>query len=304
MNEAERQRTGRDVSRREFLATVGASAVAANAARGMLDPERPKSRSAPVVYDERGGLFIDARVNGRDPVRLILDTGASRSALASAYAAKLGLELRDGGEVEGSAGRVNVRAALVNVGVPGIGVIRIEPTVYDFGSYDPKCMGILGYELLSREPFQLRYHDRQIVWGAAPPKDTLSMTHDTRIPRIAVIVNGSPLDLRIDTGATLAPSEDAYVNLTMDQAERIGVAGKPAMVWSATGTGGEALSLPVHKLDSLRIGARDLSRPFAIVQPRVGYFARPEAVGFLGNSVLDKLAPFLDYAGGRFGAGR
>lgn len=46
-----------------------------------------------------------------------------------------------------------------------------------------------------------------------------------------------------------------------------------------------------------------VNRAFAIVQPGVGYFAEPDAVGFLGNSVLDRLDPFFDYAGGVFGIG-
>ena len=82
------------------------------------------------------------------------------------------------------------------------------------------------------------------------------------------------------------------------------VSGKPLAVWSATGTGGATLSLPVHRLQSLRLGERLVERPFAIVQPKVGCFARPDAVGFLGNAVLDKLDPFFDYAQGRFGVGQ
>ena len=93
-------------------------------------------------------------------------------------------------------------------------------------------------------------------------------------------------------------------NLTLDQAAKAGLKGKPAAVWSATGTGGRTLSLDVHALQSLRLGERSLPRPFAIVQPKVGYFERADAVGFLGNAVLDKLDPFFDYANGKFGIGR
>jgi predicted aspartyl protease len=293
-----------DISRRAFFAAAGAGFVAGAAACRMLRREAPAPRSAPLVYDDRGGLFIDALVNGGEPVRFILDTGASTSALSSAYATKLGLELRVGGEVEGSAGRVKVETASIDVEVPGgVGVVRIEPTVYPLASYDPRCVGILGYEVLSREPFQLRYAERRIVWNAVPPEDSLRMTLDHRIPRIAVLVNGKPLEVRIDTGAALAPSEDAYVNLTTEQASSVGLAGEPWKVWKATGSGGE-ISLAVYRLHSLRIGSRDVARPFAIVQPKVGYFARPEAVGFLGNNVLDKLDPFLDYRAGLFGMGR
>ncbi len=175
--------------------------------------------------------------------------------------------------------------------------------MHGFGSYDPACVGILGYELLCRAPFQIRYRERQLLWHAPPPAHTLSMTLDGRIPLITARVNQEPMELRIDTGATLPPGEDAYVNLTADQAEWLGLTGTPSAIFSATGTGGQRLELPVHPLASLSVGERRLPRAFAIVQPRVGYFAREDAVGFLGNSVLDKLDPFLDYHSGTFGTG-
>jgi hypothetical protein len=93
------------------------------------------------------------------------------------------------------------------------------------------------------------------------------------------------------------------VNLTQAQARQAGLTGKPLHVFTATGTGGATLELPVHHLSSLDVAGVALDRAFAIVQPAVGYFARPEAVGFLGNSVLDKLEPYFDYAGSVFGAG-
>jgi len=268
-------------------------------------PPARAPRTAPIVYDEQGGVFLDVRVNGAsDAARFLLDTGASRSALDEDFVKKLGLALHDGGEVEGTAGTVKARAAAVEVEVPGLGAVTIDATVYPINNHDPRCAGILGREVLAKEPFQLRYRERQIVWGAVPPKTTVPMQLDGGIPRIAATANGVRVELRLDTGAMLAPGDESYANLTTDQAAKVGLTGKPAAVWSATGTGGKVLSLPVHQLQTLRIGERDLQRPFAIVQPRVGYFERADAVGFLGNAVLDKLDPFFDYAGGRFGIGR
>ncbi len=56
----------------------------------------------------------------------------------------------------------------------------------------------------------------------------------------------------------------------------------------------------MHRIRDLVIGERRFDHGFAIVQPEVGYFARPDAVGVLGNSVLDKIAPAFDYSGCRF----
>ena len=243
-------------------------------------------------------------MDGVGPVRLILDTGASRSTISSAFAAELGLALGEGGEVEGSAGIVAARSATARLALEGHDELPIDFVVYDFQSYDPRCVGILGAEVLERAPFQLRYREQRLVWHARPPHDTIELALDGRIPRVTVRVDGEPIDLRIDTGAAFPPGEDAYLNLTEDQAGFLGLDGAPVAVFTATGTGGAALELPVQRLDSLEVAGVALPRAFAIVQPRVGYFAREDAVGFLGNAVLDKLDPFLDYSARRFGAAR
>ncbi len=125
------------------------------------------------------------------------------------------------------------------------------------------------------------------------------MVLDGGIPRISATVAGISTELRVDTGATFPPDEgSAYLNLTAGQAERIGLGGTPAKVFTATGTGGAVLELKVFRLPSLEVAGVSLPNPFAIVQPPVGYFARLDAVGFLGNSVLDKLDPFFDYSRG------
>jgi len=286
-------------SRRTFLAATLA-AVAAGCARKDQKPEAPVT--VPLVYDATGTLLLAARVAGGEARHFVLDTGASRSALAASHARELRLSLHDGGTVEGSAGTVAARAAQAEVEVPGLAAFAVDFTVYEFGNHDPRCVGILGAELLGRAPFQLRYRAGELRWAAPRPAAVVPMQLDHGIPRITAAVGETRLELRLDTGASLAPGDDAYVNVTAAQAQQLGLTGQPVAVWSATGTGGQKLDLPVHRLPGLTIGQRTLPRAFAIVQPRVGYFARSDAVGFLGNAVLDKLDPFLDYSAGVFGA--
>ncbi len=285
-------------SRRALLLAAGGFACARS--KGVRGVE-PAVR-VPLVYDEYGSLFIDARVDG-ETVRLVLDTGASRSTLSTEFATKLGLTIRAGDPIEGSAGVVESGQAIADLEVPGLGAMSIDFATYGFASYDPACVGILGFEFLSRAPFRIRYGERVLEWRALPPRDEHPLKLDPRIPRITGRINGAPVDLRIDTGAALAPGADAYVNVTQAQASALGLDGAPVAVFTATGTGGATLELPVHALASLEIGGVELARAFAIVQPPVGYFAREDAIGFAGNSVLDKLEPYFDYASARFGVG-
>ena len=254
--------------------------------------------------------MVDARIAERgsgiadgEAMHMILDTGASRSAIDAAFARRLGLPLRDGGNVEGSAGVARAKDADIDVEVPPFPRAHLTCTVYDIGSYDARCVGILGADFLAREPFQIFYRERIWSRGDTPRGERIPMTLDNGIPRIQARVDGLPIELRIDTGAAFPPGPDAYLNVTRAQADALHLTGPPHAVFSATGTGGETLKLDVHALKSLEIGTKRIEHAFAIVQPRIGYFARDDAVGFLGNSVLDKLDPGFDYEGGTFTTG-
>lgn len=286
------------LSRREVFAGCGAAlTLRATTAGGLA--------RTPVIYDDAGGLLVEASINDMSVKRLVLDTGASRSAIGARYALEIGLPLSAGDVVEGSAGIVGTQKATVRIGVAGFRTRALEVTVYDFGSYDNECVGILGSDMLAGqgEPFLIDYAKREIVWSAPRPKASIRMDLDNGIPRVNAILNGIELPFRIDTGATLSPGNRFFVNVTQDQASKVGFKGPPAMTFSAGGTGGASLSLPVYSIAEFAISGRTLGPALAIVQPKVGYFARPDAVGFLGNSVLDKLNPFLDYKGGFFGLG-
>jgi predicted aspartyl protease len=294
---------GSTPSRRELVAL--AASIAVTSCAGTRSPNR--APTAPIIYDEHGGLMIEAHVAGGELVRMILDTGASRSALDGAFVRKLGLPLRNGGEVEGSAGIVNSQEADIEIapidGLAPLDRTRLSCTVYDISSYDARCVGILGGDYLSRAPFQIFYRERRWSRGDAPRGARIPMRLDNGIPRISASVNGMPIDLRIDTGAAFPSGADAYLSVTIAQAQALRLTGPPQAVFTATGTGGETLKLNMHALDSFAIGEKRIERAFVIVPPRVGYFARDDAVGFLGNSVLDKLDPGFDYPGGVFTIG-
>jgi len=110
------------------------------------------------------------------------------------------------------------------------------------------------------------------------------------------------LHLRLDTGASLFESEDVYVNVTervWEELRRLDPSLAPSQYFTGTGTGGE-VRLPVARIGSLSVGERTLARPWVIVQPAQGYFARPDAVGFVGNNFLEKFGRVtIDYPGRR-----
>src|SRR5262245_17296756 len=120
------EREPRLVTRRQFLGAVAAATGAA--ACSSLPPAKPPT-TIPLIYDDKGGLLVEARVNGREIVRLLFDTGASRSTLSSDYARMLGLAVRAGDPIEGSAGVVESGSAVADVEIPGAGTERVDVAV-------------------------------------------------------------------------------------------------------------------------------------------------------------------------------
>ena len=88
---------------------------------------------APTRRDKIGRIWAPVTVNGKGPFRLVLDTGASHSALTASVAAELGITLD-------SAHMVTMRGATGSVEVP---VVPIETLEYGDLLVEPKRLPIV-----------------------------------------------------------------------------------------------------------------------------------------------------------------
>lgn len=127
--------------------------------------------SVPLTIDERGGVIVDARVNGAGPFKFIVDTGASRSIVADDLAREVGAPVVAKSEVVGSAGsdmRFVVRLgsvavdsarhdALLAAVVPAASLSRLGRGV----------RGLLGQDFLSAFNYTLDYRRARLTWDEA-----------------------------------------------------------------------------------------------------------------------------------------
>jgi hypothetical protein len=260
-------------------------------------------------------IFIKMDAGARPDLLFLFDTGASVSALDLKTANGLKLALMKGGKVEGSAGVIEaMKSQLPSLSVGAARVENLSVTVQDLSaSLVPKGMrldGILGYDFLSRYSVTINFENRTMRFSnqpqepfalAARPTVSVPFTLEERIPRLRGILNGLiETDFRLDTGASLFETSDVYVNVTEVTLQKL-TAAEPGLVpecyFKGTGTGGE-VKLPVVRLKRLSLGEIIVAQPYAIVQPKAGYFARPDAVGFVSNNFLEKYDPVtLDYLG-------
>lgn len=244
----------------------------------------------------------------------LIDTGANRSALDSGVARSLGLPEEAETVVEGSAGVIRVSSTTIARFTMGDLAVRLSPTVSDLsglvGPDGEPVAGILGSDAFGDRVLTFDFEGGRLALAAPGPISArvaacgrgVAMANDNGIPRVTAELDGRAVDLRYDSGAGLFDSPHLWINLSEPQFAGI-LDGRqpqpPVQTLSGAGAGG-LLRLPVHLGDRFRLGAIEWSEPRLIIQPRQGYFARPEAVGFLGNAAFRSFGlVVVDYPAGR-----
>jgi len=258
--------------------------------------------------------FVRADAGDGQPRWFLVDTGANRSALDAGVARALGLPDEGGTTVEGTAGVVEVSSTTVPRFTLGPLTKRLSPTVSDLsglaGPEGEPVAGILGSDLFGDRVLTFDFERGRLALAEAGPAAATAadcgrgavMTDDNGIPRVQGEIDGRPVALRYDSGAGLFDSPHLWINLSTPQHAALldgRDPGEPAQVLGGSGTGG-SVRLPVYRAERFRLGEIEWAEPRLIVQPPQGYFARREAVGFLGNAAF---RPFglvvVDYPGGR-----
>jgi Aspartyl protease len=254
--------------------------------------------------------FVQGTINGKGPYWFLIDSGANRSALDDDVAKALGLVTPGRTRVEGSAGTLAVdQANVARLDAGGLHARTLSPTVYDLSSSlapeGQTTAAIIGVDALQNSAVLFDARGRRVAF-AARAKQLASLRGativpfelDNGIPRIDAEIEGVPAKLRIDTGAAIGDGPDLFVNITDPFYRRVlakDATLTPYTRFTASGTGGE-MKIAVVKGKQARFGKARVEAPRYIVQPPVGYFARSDAVGFLGSYAFKAWPAFiLDY---------
>jgi hypothetical protein len=265
-----------------------------------------KDGSAEFIYHQRL-IFLSVRVNENDRLLFLLDTGASASAIDLKTAERLKLPVTGLDKVEGTAGVIDVKKVRIeNLTVGKARVKDLSVPAYDLtGVLAPQGMsldGILGYDFLRFFSVHVDFSRRAIIFSSEVTRHPASRTKaisvsfelDNGIPRLPALLNDRvAADFRLDTGASLFETSDIYLNVTQGVWERLTALDldlKPERYFKGSGVGGE-IKLPVARIKKFSVGTIIFPSPFVIVQPKIGYFARPDAVGFVSNNFLEKFNP-------------
>lgn len=254
--------------------------------------------------------FAAGRIGDSETFWFLIDTGGNRSAIDSVIVRELELEILDTTTVQGSMGTIIAQVArLPGLDLDGLAITDLEPVVRDLsGSLAPegtRIAGILGFDVLKDYAILFDISGERLLFGPSAASlvdttvaDRVPFELDNGIPRIEAVINDVPVELRLDTGASIAPGPVTFVNIPEQFFQRLKNAEpslEPFRHFTAIGVGGE-IRIPVVKGRSFRLGKMEVTDPQLIVQPPIGYFADPGAVGFIGSYALQNVSMFVvDY---------
>ena len=253
-----------------------------------------------------GHLFVDVRLNGKGPFRMLFDTGGLNVLLPGAMKT-LGLAAE--GALPGSGvGEAKQDVGLVKVDRMEIGGIAIDRQL--FAAVDltrlmkrvegvDDAAGIVGYELLKRFPARIDYANSKLVFYRpetfryAGRGTRVPFVFSDHIPQVRGRVDGIEGAFHIDTGARTS------LTLTSPFVERHGLAAKYGAtreVISGSGVGGPSRAL-LARAAVLELGDVQVKAPVTYLsRQKSGAFANPALAGNVGYGVLRQFDITFDYA--------
>jgi hypothetical protein len=257
---------------------------------------------------EHGLIFLDLELAGHGPLLALLDTGANASAIDPRKSGHL--RATEASTVLGTTGTIGVETVMVEgLRIGSLSLPSLRATRRNLGGllapHGREIDMILGSDAFSNLVVTIDFAAGQIEASKQSPGElpaAVPMVLDDGIPAIRGEIAGIDVWLRIDTGASLFETADVYINIPTRtwQALRSQQEGiTPSTYFKGTGTDGRVVDLPVAPVLGARVGPLVLDRVFVVVQPEVGYFATPEAKGFVSNNYLRQLGRVtFDYKGG------
>lgn len=260
-----------------------------------VSPVAAKAPVAVLPFDPLTNIpWLQVSAAGGAPAWFVVDSGASRSVLDTAHAARLGVAAEGTQQVTGGgAGAVTARLAPdvvyafdgVRLTAPSSFVLDLG---YSLGAHGRSLAGILGSDLFRRYVVSLDYETNRMslyepaTFDAAGFGESVPITLQKEKPHVRVLltVPGQPpveRTLLVDTGSGDAVDDDLVATL-------------PGRILVAGGVGiGEPHPVYLGRFEAAQIGSFVIRRP-------TGVAGGPPLIG---GTVLRRFTVTLDYARGR-----
>lgn len=218
----------------------------------LATPRLWAAASTPFSLGDQGGIVVSVTLNGTGPVKMLLDTGATHSAITADIADLIGARVVAQTNVispVGSAMRPIVAIETLSIGPISVDVIL--PSVAPERAFDPKgeIKGLIGQDVLAGLRYTIDFKRKVIEWHDGPARQagtTLRLSFEHGRFLVALPQPGTTLRFVPDSGA------GGLVLFGARSRERLPSIATGETVELSTATGSQAA--PVVRLPELRIG--------------------------------------------------
>jgi hypothetical protein len=266
----------------------------------MVEAREPRY-VAPTLRDQIGRIWAPVFINGRGPFRLVLDTGASRSAVTAMVALALGIPTDQSPPVmlrgvTGSATVPTIRVETLSVGDVAVDSATLPIVPDAMGG----AQGVLGSEGLANKRIFIDFHHDQIAISYS--RDEKTGSDFVRVPFSSlrgqlIVVNAIVGQVRakaiIDTGA-----QTTIANLALRDAlarRNLTSRGLPDQIIGATMAiqDGELISMPAIELGSIHILSSGVTFSNLVIFKQWKLLDEPtiligmDALGLLDTLIID-----------------
>ena len=150
-------------------------------------------------------IVLAARVNGKGPFRLVLDTGSTHTALSTKTAEAVGAPVVAKAPMGSAAGsRETLVVHVHSLDVGSLTVSNLLASVIDFTEIagGNRIDGVIGHDALAALRYTIDFRQRQVVWS----------------PRAAMVARGSSVELEVSGGRFLValPQRQSLLRLVPD----------------------------------------------------------------------------------------
>lgn len=205
--------------------------------------------------DDAGRMLAPVTVNGAGPYRMIIDTGANRTALSERVALDLGLALEDAPtrEVHGVAGAADIPMVEIAHFRAGELERRDVDALVLSGYMLSQADGVLGMDGMLGKRLVIDFEHRtfEIGPGGAPaPAGFLTVPGRLRfghLLEIAIDVDGAPVRAIVDTGSEATIANPALLS-------QLGPEARFGATFVVVGANGETAPAERARLRNLRLG--------------------------------------------------
>ncbi|MBN9789144.1 hypothetical protein DMP17_11125 [Pseudonocardia sp. TMWB2A] len=228
-------------------------------------------RHAAIEYDRANRMTVTVRVNNRNMVPFLVDTGSERTVISDKLASELGLPSAGPLTISGVAGFMSVPSAHVNgLDLTNVRVSQfVAPILKD---EDMGADGLIGVDSLQEKlvVFDFDNHRMEVKkarWESRPAtleKGEIVVTANRRMGRLIITeasVEGVPVTVVIDSGAQYSIGNIALLE-RLQKRKRLKNA-VPTILYSVTGQQLPATMAQARKVEVGNMSLRDMPIAFA-----------------------------------------